>query len=141
MHELKLGKMISQRLRHHVFLIRLMLFMLSTRLGTFIFGGGSRNWSPRFPFVLKFSELSLERRQQFVLYLSTSWFLLFRMGFFGIKLLILLAFFSKVPIYFSYFIIYWSLVWYVHISHIIYSLVCYVHNVLLPPAPYESIKE
>ncbi|CAO2820076.1 unnamed protein product [Amaranthus hypochondriacus] len=91
-----LGKMISQRLRHHVFLIRLMLFMLSTRLGTFIFGGGSRNWSPRFPFLLKFSELPLQRRQQLVLYLSTSWFLLFRMGFFGIKLLILLAFFSKV---------------------------------------------
>lgn len=91
-----LGRLISQRLRHHVVLIRILLFMLSTRLGTFIFGGGTRSISYRFPFFLKFSELPLEKRQQFILALASHWFFLFRMAFFGVKLLILIAFFTQV---------------------------------------------
>lgn len=90
-----LGRMISHRLRHHVLLVRLMLFMLSTRLGTFVFGG-KHSLSLRFPFFLKFSELSLEKRQQLVLSMSTSWCFLYRMAFFGVKILILLAFFTQV---------------------------------------------
>ncbi|XP_010676697.2 long-chain-alcohol oxidase FAO4A [Beta vulgaris subsp. vulgaris] len=90
-----LGRMISHRLRHHVFLIRFLLFMLSTRLGTFVFGG-IHSLSICFPFFLKFSELSLEKRQHILLSLSTSCFILFRMAFVGIKLLVLLAFFTQV---------------------------------------------
>ncbi|KNA17175.1 hypothetical protein SOVF_082580 [Spinacia oleracea] len=90
-----LGRMLSHRMRHHVFLIRLMLFMLSTRLGTFLFGG-IHSLSTGFPFFLKFSELPLHKRQQFILSMSTSWFFLYRMGFIGVKLLILLAFFTQV---------------------------------------------
>lgn len=93
---MKLGRLISQRLRHHVVLVRILLFSLSTRLGTFIFGGGTRSFSCRFPFFLKFSELPLENRQQFILALASHWFFLFRMAFFGVKLLILIAFFTQV---------------------------------------------
>ncbi|CAO2820078.1 unnamed protein product [Amaranthus hypochondriacus] len=90
-----LGKMISNRLQHHVFLVRLLLFVLSTRIGTFVLGG-KLSLSPSFPFLLKFSELPLHKRQQLALSLYSSWFLLIRMGFFGFKSLILLAFFSQV---------------------------------------------
>ncbi|KAL2902137.1 Long-chain-alcohol oxidase FAO4A [Bienertia sinuspersici] len=93
---MKLGRLISQRLRHNVVLIRLFLFMLSTRLGTLIFGSGIRSISYRYPFFYKFSELSLERRQHYVLSLATSWFFLFRMAFVGVKLLISIAYFTQV---------------------------------------------
>ncbi|XP_057250907.1 long-chain-alcohol oxidase FAO4A isoform X2 [Beta vulgaris subsp. vulgaris] len=96
---MKVGRMISQRLRQHVLLGRIILVLLATRLGTFVLGllgGGLPNLSPRYPFLLKCSEMSLEKRQQLVLSWRTSWFYLVRMIFFGMKRLISVVYFTQV---------------------------------------------
>ncbi|GMH03610.1 hypothetical protein Nepgr_005449 [Nepenthes gracilis] len=89
-----LAGLISERLRHHVGLIRLTLWLLSTRIGTLMVGGiGSV--TPQFPYLHSFSELSLERRQQIMLSCSLSCIFLSRMFFMGFKILILFAFFTQ----------------------------------------------
>ncbi|XP_021753951.1 long-chain-alcohol oxidase FAO4A-like [Chenopodium quinoa] len=90
-----IGRLISHRLRHHVFLLRFFFLMLSTRLGTFVFGG-IHSLSPCFPFVFKFSQLPLEKQQRLILSLSNSCFFLYRWAFVGVRLLILLAFYTQV---------------------------------------------
>lgn len=90
-----LGGLISRRLGHHVFLVRSMLLLLSTRIGTFIMGG-FLSLSPRFPFLHRFSQLPLEKRQRIVRSWATSWFKYFRMAFVGAKLLVTFSFFTQV---------------------------------------------
>ncbi|GAB2269520.1 Long-chain-alcohol oxidase fao4a [Dionaea muscipula] len=89
-----LGGLISQRLGHHVGLIRLNLWILSTWLGTLMVGG-RHSLSPHFPYFNNFSRLSLSQRQRILLSWSFSWFPHLRMGFTGFKLLICLTFFTQ----------------------------------------------
>ncbi|GMH15900.1 hypothetical protein Nepgr_017741 [Nepenthes gracilis] len=89
-----LAGLISQRLGQHVGQIRLSLWLLSTRIGTLILGGKA-SLSPHFPYLDKFSRLSLGRRQRILLSLSRSCFFHLRLFSVGMKILILIAFFTQ----------------------------------------------
>uniref|UniRef100_A0A5B7C2C7 long-chain-alcohol oxidase n=1 Tax=Davidia involucrata TaxID=16924 RepID=A0A5B7C2C7_DAVIN len=92
----RLGGLISERLEHPKLpLNRLILWFLSTWIGTFIICGRA-SLSSRFPYFQRFSQLSLQKRQEIVLSWSLSYFSLLRMLFVGLRLLILLVFFTQV---------------------------------------------
>ncbi|XP_037497007.1 long-chain-alcohol oxidase FAO4A isoform X3 [Jatropha curcas] len=92
----RIGGLISQRLKHpKKWLIRVVLWMLSTRVGTFILCG-LLSISTHFPFFLKFSQIHLHKREKILHSWSLSFFSLLRMLFKTVKLLCLLVFFSQV---------------------------------------------
>ncbi|EOA29584.1 hypothetical protein CARUB_v10013046mg [Capsella rubella] len=75
---------------------RLILFLLATRIGTLLICGTECLVS-RWPFVEKFSELSLEKRERVLQKQFRNWFLTpVRAGFVYIKVAILFCFFSRV---------------------------------------------
>ncbi|XVE99986.1 hypothetical protein REPUB_Repub03eG0247300 [Reevesia pubescens] len=92
----RIGGLVSERLKHpKKWLIRLALWLLSTRLGTFILCGPT-SLSTSFPFFHAFSHLSPLKRQQILISWSRSFIYLLRMLFKSLKLLTLLVFFSQV---------------------------------------------
>ncbi|XP_010262397.1 PREDICTED: long-chain-alcohol oxidase FAO2-like [Nelumbo nucifera] len=54
---------VTKALWHGVLVVRLLLWMLSTRLGTLLICG-TLSFGSRWPFLCKFSELSLEKREE-----------------------------------------------------------------------------
>ncbi|PWA83666.1 Alcohol dehydrogenase, long-chain fatty [Artemisia annua] len=79
-----------------VLVVRLVLKLLSTRLGT-LFVAGSLCLSHKWPFVNKFSEIPLQKREKIVQkWLRHSFLTPIRLGFVFIKTLCCLVFFSQV---------------------------------------------
>ncbi|KAK1421087.1 hypothetical protein QVD17_23177 [Tagetes erecta] len=79
-----------------VMVVRLVLKLLSTRLGT-LFVAGSLCLSHKWPYINKFSEISLQKREKIVQkWLKHSFLTPIRLGFVFIKSLCLLTFFSQV---------------------------------------------
>ncbi|XP_010512451.1 PREDICTED: long-chain-alcohol oxidase FAO3 [Camelina sativa] len=75
---------------------RLILFLLATRLGTLLICG-TECLVTRWPFVEKFSELSLEKRERVIQKQFRNWILTpIRAGFVYIKVVFLFCFFSRV---------------------------------------------
>ncbi|MED6177148.1 hypothetical protein PIB30_095207 [Stylosanthes scabra] len=93
----RIGVVISEKLKHpSTWLLRLGLWLLSTRLGTFILSGFCSISTNKFPFFHSFHQLPLEQRQQIMQSWSLSYFRLLRTFFRTIKLLTLLVFFTQV---------------------------------------------
>ncbi|GJW37133.1 long-chain-alcohol oxidase FAO1 [Tanacetum coccineum] len=79
-----------------VLVVRLVLKLLSTRLGT-LFVAGSLCLSHKWPYVNKFSEIPLQKREKIVQkWLKHSFLTPIRLGFVFIKTLCCLVFFSQV---------------------------------------------
>lgn len=79
-----------------VLVVRLVVRILSTRLGTFLLCG-FLCVGDQWPYLNKFSSLSLEKREQVVQKWYKNWLLTpIRLGFIFIKFLCLLIFFSQV---------------------------------------------
>ncbi|KAH6790980.1 Long-chain fatty alcohol dehydrogenase family protein [Perilla frutescens var. frutescens] len=76
-------------------LARLAIMLLSTWIGTFILCG-RKSLSPKFPYFLKFSEISFHKREEILLSWSTSYFSLLRILYGALKFFILLTFFTQV---------------------------------------------
>ncbi|CAN0880203.1 Long-chain-alcohol oxidase FAO4A [Linum grandiflorum] len=92
----RIGRLIGGRLKHpKIWLVRLALWLLSTRIGTLILCG-RLSISSSFPFLLSFPEIPLQKRERIVLSWSQSLFFHLRMLFKAFKLLIPLVFFSQV---------------------------------------------
>ncbi|GLT81034.1 hypothetical protein SLA2020_524420 [Shorea laevis] len=92
----RLGGLMSERLNHpKKWLIRMALWMLSTYIGTLILCG-RRCLSTDFPFVLTFSQLPQQKKEEILRSWSTSCFHLLRMLFKAMKLLTLVIFFTQV---------------------------------------------
>ncbi|MED6121709.1 hypothetical protein PIB30_032709 [Stylosanthes scabra] len=92
----RIGVLISEKLKHpSTWMLRLGLWLLSTRLGTLILCG-MPSISTNFPFFHSFHQLPLEQRQQIMQSWSLSYFRLLKMFFRTIKLLTLLVFFTQV---------------------------------------------
>nr|XP_043621642.1 long-chain-alcohol oxidase FAO1-like [Erigeron canadensis] len=79
-----------------VMVVKLVVKLLSTRLGT-LFLGGSLCLSHKWPYINKFSEITLEKREKIVQkWLQQSVLTPIRLGFVFIKTLCALVFFSQV---------------------------------------------
>ncbi|KAG5554267.1 hypothetical protein RHGRI_011960 [Rhododendron griersonianum] len=79
-----------------VILVRVVLNILSTRLGTLLLCG-SLCFGDKWPFLNKFSQISLEKRERVIQRWFKHWFLTpIRLAFVFIKFLCLYAFFSQV---------------------------------------------
>ncbi|CAN1306349.1 Long-chain-alcohol oxidase FAO4A [Linum perenne] len=92
----QVGRLINGRLKHpKIWLIRLALWLLSTRIGTFILCGRF-SISSHFPFFFSFHEIPLHKRELILLSWSQSIFIHLKMLFKALKLLIPLVFFSQV---------------------------------------------
>ncbi|KAF2315919.1 hypothetical protein GH714_040714 [Hevea brasiliensis] len=91
----RVGEVIATRKHPKKRLIRLALWMLSRRIGTFILCG-LPSISIHFPYFQTFSQLPLHKREQILHSWSLSFFYLIRMAFKTIKLLALFFFFSQV---------------------------------------------
>ncbi|KAK7307396.1 hypothetical protein VNO77_40417 [Canavalia gladiata] len=92
----RLGGMICEKLKHpSIWLLKLVLWLLSTWIGTFIFCGMAC-LSTQFPFIRSYPELSLQKRQQIMQSWSLSYIRLFKMLFRTIKLFTLLTFFTQI---------------------------------------------
>ncbi|KAM7261981.1 hypothetical protein ACFE04_021058 [Oxalis oulophora] len=90
------GGLMSERLKHpKKKLLRVTLWLLSTRIGTLILCG-IMTISTQFPYFHKFSELSLQKREKILMSWSLSYFPLLRMFFRAMKFLITLSFFTQV---------------------------------------------
>ncbi|KAJ8555273.1 hypothetical protein K7X08_012769 [Anisodus acutangulus] len=88
--------MVSNRLQHpKLNLCKLALSLLSTRIGTFIICGKA-SLSSQFPYMQSFSKISPNKREEIVKSWATSWFKLLRILFYGMKILVLLVFFTQV---------------------------------------------
>ncbi|XP_059288843.1 long-chain-alcohol oxidase FAO4A-like [Lycium ferocissimum] len=88
--------MVSNRLQHpKLNLCVLALWLLSTRIGTFIICGKA-SLSSQFPYLQSFSKVSPKKREEIVKSWETSWFKLLRIFFSGLKILVLLVFFTQV---------------------------------------------
>lgn len=79
-----------------VFLVRLVLMLLASRIGTLILCG-SACFSRNFPFLKKFHKISLEKREQILKKWSQERFLMpLRLVFLTLKIFCCLIFFSQV---------------------------------------------
>ena len=88
--------MISERLEHpKLWMIRVVLWLLSTWFGTFIICGLA-SMSSHFPYFQSFPQVSPHKRHEIVLSWSLSYFSLIRMLFRSLKLVTLLVFFTQV---------------------------------------------
>ncbi|KAH0642750.1 hypothetical protein KY289_033724 [Solanum tuberosum] len=88
--------MISNRLQHpRLNLCKLALWLLSTRIGTFILCGKT-SLSTQFPYLQNFSNISPKKREEIVKSWATSCFKLLRILYFSMKVLVLLVFFTQV---------------------------------------------
>lgn len=91
--------MINNRLQHpKMNLCRLALWLLSTRIGTFILCGKA-SLSTQFPYLQTFSNISPKKREESVKSWATSCFKLLRILFFAAKILVLLVFYTQVFYY------------------------------------------
>lgn len=95
-------------------LVRLTLWFLSTWIGTLVLCGRA-SLSNHFPYVQKFSKVLPKKREEILVSWSLSYFLLLRMFFRALKLVVPLAFFTHVSS-FS-----WLLVFVMHIHNIPYN--------------------
>eukprot|EP00261_Vitis_vinifera_P015733 XP_010644266.1 PREDICTED: long-chain-alcohol oxidase FAO4A-like [Vitis vinifera] len=90
------GGLISERLEHpKLWMIRVVLWLLSTWFGTFIICGLA-SMSSHFPYFQSFPQVSPHKRHEIVLSWSLSYFSLIRMLFRSLKLVTLLVFFTQV---------------------------------------------
>ncbi|KAH0741304.1 hypothetical protein KY290_034347 [Solanum tuberosum] len=88
--------MINNRLQHpKMNLCKLALWLLSTRIGTFILCGKA-SLSTQFPYLQTFSNISPKKREESVKSWATSCFKLLRILFFAAKILVLLVFYTQV---------------------------------------------
>ncbi|KAK4728137.1 hypothetical protein R3W88_021125 [Solanum pinnatisectum] len=88
--------MMSNRLQHpRLNLCKLALWLLSTRIGTFILCGKAC-LSTQVPYLQKFSNISPKKREEIVKSWATSCFKLLRILYFAMKVLVLLVFFTQV---------------------------------------------
>ncbi|XP_059632327.1 long-chain-alcohol oxidase FAO1 [Cornus florida] len=79
-----------------VILVRVVLRVLSTRLGTLLLCG-SLCFTDKWPFLNNFSHISLDKREQIIQRCFRNWLLMpIRLGFVLLKLVCLLVFFSQV---------------------------------------------
>ncbi|XP_055822188.1 long-chain-alcohol oxidase FAO4A-like [Solanum dulcamara] len=93
---LHMAWMISNRLQYpRLHLCKLALWLLSTRIGTFILCGKA-SLSSQFPYLQSFSKISPNKREEIVKSWATSCFKLLRILFFAMKILGLLVFFTQV---------------------------------------------
>lgn len=89
------GGLISERLEHpKLWMIRVVLWLLSTWFGTFIICGLA-SMSSHFPYFQSFPQVSPHKRHEIVLSWSLSYFSLIRMLFRSLKLVTLLVFFTQ----------------------------------------------
>ncbi|XP_020227340.2 long-chain-alcohol oxidase FAO4A [Cajanus cajan] len=92
----RIGGMISEKLKHPLTgLMKLVLWLLSTWFGTFIFCGMAC-LSTKFPFIHTYPHLPMDKRQEIMRSWSLSYIPHFRMLFRTIKLLTLLIFFTQI---------------------------------------------
>ncbi|XP_034702017.1 long-chain-alcohol oxidase FAO4A [Vitis riparia] len=90
------GGLISERLEHpKLWMVRVVLWLLSTWFGTFIICGLA-SMSSHFPYFQSFPQVSPHKRHEIVLSWSLSYFSLIRMLFRSLKLVTLLVFFTQV---------------------------------------------
>ncbi|KAJ0467605.1 putative long-chain-alcohol oxidase [Helianthus annuus] len=90
------GLLVKRAFLEAIMVVRLVLKLCSSRVGTLLIGG-SLCFSDKWPYINKFSEISLERREKIVQKWFKHHFLTpVRLGFVFIKSLCLLAFFSQV---------------------------------------------
>ncbi|KAL2517329.1 Long-chain-alcohol oxidase FAO4A [Abeliophyllum distichum] len=88
--------LLKEKLQHpKIYLSRLALWALSTWIGTFILCG-RLSLSSHFPYFLKFSQISLQKREQILLSWSRSYISLLRLLFAAAKVFTLLTFFTQV---------------------------------------------
>lgn len=94
----QLALLIGEKLQHpKIYLWKIALWMLSTRLGTFILCG-RRSLSPQFPYLQRFSLIPSQERQEILLSWSRSYHFLLRLFFTAAKIFTLLLFFSQVKL-------------------------------------------
>ncbi|MCD7459925.1 hypothetical protein HAX54_042340, partial [Datura stramonium] len=87
--------MMSNRLQHpKINLCKLALWLLSTRIGTFILCGKA-SLSSQFPYLQSFSKISPNKREEIVKSWATSCFKLLRILFLAVKIMVLLVFFTQ----------------------------------------------
>ncbi|KAH7865775.1 hypothetical protein Vadar_011040 [Vaccinium darrowii] len=90
------GELISGRLQHpKLYLVRLVLWALSTWIGTFVLCG-RLSLSSDFPYFQRFSKVPHQNREEIVKSWSVSYLYIIRMLFLGLKFLTLLTFFTQV---------------------------------------------
>ncbi|GAV61492.1 GMC_oxred_N domain-containing protein/GMC_oxred_C domain-containing protein [Cephalotus follicularis] len=83
-------------IREAVILVRIVLLVLTTRLGTLLLCG-SLSYAEKWPFINSFSQMPLEKREKIIQYWFKNWlFTPIRVAFLSIKSMCLYAFFSKV---------------------------------------------
>ncbi|CAN4075843.1 unnamed protein product [Withania somnifera] len=88
--------MVSERIQHpKLNLCKIALWLLSTRIGTFLLCGKA-SLSSQFPYLQNFSRVSPNKREQIVQSWSCSNFKLIKLLFVALKVLTLLVFFTKV---------------------------------------------
>ncbi|KAL9177224.1 hypothetical protein ABFS82_01G045400 [Erythranthe guttata] len=91
-----LAELLGEKIKHpKIYLSRLALFSLSTRLGTFILCG-RKSLSEKFPYLQRFSRVLPHKREQILLSWSESCFSLLRILYAGLKIFTLLVFFTLV---------------------------------------------
>ncbi|KAL7122474.1 hypothetical protein ACP275_01G047800 [Erythranthe tilingii] len=91
-----LAELLGEKIKHpKIYLSRLALFSLSTRLGTFILCG-RKSLSENFPYLQRFSRVLPHKREQILLSWSDSCFSLLRILYAGLKIFTLLVFFTQV---------------------------------------------
>ena len=116
--------MMSERMQHpKLFLARLVLWLLSTWIGTLIVCGRP-SLSTHFPYFQWFAKVSPKKREEILMSWSLSYFSLLRMLFISLKFLILLVFFTQVYIH-LYKLIYVYSCTYIYI----YIYICMYGNV------------
>ncbi|XP_019155816.1 PREDICTED: long-chain-alcohol oxidase FAO4A-like [Ipomoea nil] len=88
--------MISERLQHpKVILLRLALWLLSTRIGTLMLCGKA-SLSSQFPYLQSFPEISPHKRAEIVRSWSCCYIKILKTFYLGMKVMVLLSFFSQV---------------------------------------------
>ncbi|XP_055819831.1 long-chain-alcohol oxidase FAO4A-like [Solanum dulcamara] len=91
-----LAWMVSERIQHpKLNLCKLALWLLSTRIGTFVLCGMA-SLSSQFPYLQNFSKVSPNKREEIVQSWSCSNFKLIKLLFVAMKVLTLLVFFTQV---------------------------------------------
>ncbi|XP_011078909.1 long-chain-alcohol oxidase FAO4A-like [Sesamum indicum] len=90
------AELLGGKIEHpKIYLGRLAVGLLSTRIGTFVLCG-RKSLCPKFPYFQTFSEVPYEEREQILRSWSTSNFLLLRILFTALKFFTLLLFFTQV---------------------------------------------
>ncbi|XP_073131818.1 long-chain-alcohol oxidase FAO4A [Henckelia pumila] len=93
---LPVANLLGEKVIHpKIYLSGIGLTLLSTRIGTCILCG-RHSLSTKFPYFLKFAEISPEKREQILVSWSRSFFFLLRVLYTAIKIFTLLVFFTQV---------------------------------------------